>query len=237
MAQSKTTQQKPPFELKTRHAAIFLGILTALMFIKILLGSAFPWEDVMEQEIPYRVFAADCFRHGIFPFWNPYTFCGVPFFAQLQTAVLYPTYLLLSFFISNGSLGTWWIEFFIVAHFWLAAFGMFYLCRNELKQGTWGALVAGITYGFSGIMITHMIHQGMIFQFAWLPWVFLSMMRGARTRETKWFILGGILLGASFHSGHPQITLYTFFALGVLTVAMLTREWRDAKNMMRLVTL
>ncbi|HZV13381.1 MAG TPA: YfhO family protein, partial [Candidatus Kapabacteria bacterium] len=112
-----------------------------------------------------------------------------------------------------------------------------YLCRNELKQGTWGALVAGITYSFSGIMITHMIHQGMIFQFAWLPWVFLCMMRGARVRETKWFILGGILLGASFHSGHPQITLYTFFALGVLTVAMLTREWRDAKNMMRLVTL
>ncbi|HET7153596.1 MAG TPA: YfhO family protein [Candidatus Kapabacteria bacterium] len=237
MAQSKPTQQKPPFELKTIHAALFLGVLTALMFLKILAGSGFPWEDIMEQEIPYRLFAADCFRHGIFPFWNPYTFCGVPFFAQLQTAVLYPTNILLSFLISGGSLGTWLIQFFIVAHFWLAAFGMFYLCRNELKQSSWGALVAGITFGFSGIMITHFIHQGMIFQFAWLPWVFFCIMRGARVRETKWFILGGILLGASFHSGHPQITLYTFFALGILTVTMLAREWQETKNMMRLIAL
>src|SRR5208283_1887852 len=139
--------------------------------------------------------------------------------------------------IGEGSLGTWWIEFFVVAHYWLAAFGMYFLCRNELKQSAWAALLSGITFGFSGIMIVHEIHQGMIFQFAWLPWVFFGMMRGARLRQTKWFILGGLLLGVSFHAGHPQITLYTFFALGVLAVTMMLREWNESKTAVKVVLL
>ncbi len=225
------------WEIQSWHAAVFFAALTAIMFFKILLGGAYPWEDLMEQEIPYRVFAADCLRHGIFPLWNPYTFCGMPFFAALQTAVLYPTNLLLTFFIGTGSLGSYWIEFFIVAHYWLAAFGMYFLCRNELKQSGWAALLAGITFGFSGIMLVHEIHQGMIFQFAWLPWVFFAMMRGARVRQTRWFILGGLLLGVSFLAGHPQITLYTFFALGILAVTMMVREWKESSDVKKVLVL
>ena len=165
------------------------------MFPQLLLGNAFPWGDLLTQEIPYRVFAADCFRHGLFPQWNPYMFNGMPFFAALCTAALYPTNLLLTFLLGDGSSGYWWIDFFIIAHYWLAAFGMYFLCRNELKQSGGAALLAGITFGFSGFMVTHEMYQGMIFQFAFLPWVAFMMMRGARIRQTKWFVLGGHVTG------------------------------------------
>ena len=153
----------------------------------------------------------------------------MPFFAAL-TAVLYPTNFLLNIFISTGSLGSWWIEFFLIAHYWLAAFGMYFLCRNELKQSGWAALLAGVTFGFSGFMISHEMYASMIFQFAWLPWVCFAMMRGARTHRIQWFIFGGLILGVSLFAGHPQIALYTYFALGMLAVTMMCREWNDTKN-------
>lgn len=216
-----SSPNRTSFQPATWHAAVILGLFTALFFAKILFGKAFLWEDFLEQEIPYRVFAAHCLGHGTFPLWNPYTFCGMPFFAELQTAVLYPTNLLLTFLISPGSLGTWWIEFFIIAHFWLAAFGMYILCRRGFAQSAWASLFAGIAYGFSGMMVTHAIHQGMIFQFAWLPWVLGCMLHGARHRETRMFILAGVLLGLSLLAGHPQITLYTFTGLGIIFIPMI----------------
>lgn len=222
---------------RTWHAATYLAVFTTFFFHKILFGSAFLWEDFLEQEIPYRAFAANCLQHGTFPLWNPYTFCGMPFFAELQTAVLYPTNLLLTWLISAGSLGTWWIEFFIIGHFWIAAFGMFLLCRREFFQGWYAALFAALAYGFSGMMVTHAIHQGMIFQFAWLPWVVLCMLRGTRVRDVRWFIGGGMLLGLSLLAGHPQITLYTFTALGIIAVAMLVNEWKSGKNTRRTASL
>ena len=121
------------FQITTLHAAVFFAVLTFLMFAKLLLGAAYPWDDLINFEIPFRVFEASCLRHGIFPLWNPYSFCGTPFPPGLHAA-LYPTNLLMSFLIGEGSLGSRWIEFFVIAHYWLAAFAMFFLCRNELKK-------------------------------------------------------------------------------------------------------
>jgi len=186
--QTPSGNNAPAIKIKTWHVAVFFLLLTALMFSHLLLGNAYPWDDLLGQEIPYRMFAGYCLQHGIFPLWNPYSYCGMPFFADLQTAVLYPTNLIVSFLINAESFGSWLIEFFIIVHYWLAAFGMFFLCRNELKQSTYGAIIGGIVYGYSGIMITQEIHQMMIFQFAWLPWVFFTIMRGTRTGKTTWFI-------------------------------------------------
>ncbi len=226
MAASKST-----FVLKTWHVAALLAAFTALFFSKLLTGGAWLWEDFVEQEIPYRVFAAHCLRDGVFPLWNPYTFCGMPFFAAIQTAVLYPTNLLLSLVISPGSLGVWWIQAFIILHYWIAAFGMFLLARDAFRVSSWGSLLAGIAYAFSGVMVTHMIHQGMIFQFAWFPWVVLLMLRGAEKRRTWPFLLGGVLLGISLLAGHPQITLYSYTGLGIITLALLVREVRGGSAM------
>ena len=44
---------------------------------------------------PAAIHAADEIRSGHFPLWNPHTFGGAPFFANPQTAVLFPLTALL----------------------------------------------------------------------------------------------------------------------------------------------
>jgi len=66
---------------------------------------AFYWEIVLPYRIladydvwayfyPLRSYAADAIRAGRFPLWNPDTFLGAPFFANPQTALVYPGTLL-----------------------------------------------------------------------------------------------------------------------------------------------
>ena len=55
-------QERRAFQITSRHAAVFFAAITACMFPKLLLGIAYPWGDLLEMEIPYRIFTADCFR-------------------------------------------------------------------------------------------------------------------------------------------------------------------------------
>src|SRR5438876_11256766 len=58
-----------------------------------------PWNpilwDAIAQFYPWRAFAAHWMRRGILPLWGPHQFCGTPFLANSQSAVLYPLHLLL----------------------------------------------------------------------------------------------------------------------------------------------
>ncbi len=50
--------------------------------------------DAIAQYYPWRVFYASSMSHGHIPLWNPHQFCGTPFLANGQSAVLYPPNLL-----------------------------------------------------------------------------------------------------------------------------------------------
>src|ERR1051326_6519188 len=58
-----------------------------------------PWNpilwDAIAQFYPWRSFAAHWMRHGVIPLWDPHQFCGTPFLANSQSAVLYPLHFLL----------------------------------------------------------------------------------------------------------------------------------------------
>src|SRR3990172_6942158 len=40
--------------------------------------------------LPWRTFVAQELSQGRIPLWNRFSFCGAPFLANLQSAVLYP---------------------------------------------------------------------------------------------------------------------------------------------------
>src|SRR4051812_21969878 len=46
--------------------------------------------DIWAFFYPLRQYAADALRDGRFPLWNPDIFLGSPFYANAQTALLYP---------------------------------------------------------------------------------------------------------------------------------------------------
>ncbi len=201
-------QPSPPRELPLWLPPIVFAITTAAFFWPNLTGSRFFWEDFVEQFYPNQVFAARHWSRGVIPFWNPYTFCGMPFLADPQVGFFYLPHSLLGLLhLLLGHLPFWAVQTLVIAHFAVAQWGMFQLSRS-FGASSLAATVAAISYGFSGILTHHAIHPMIVYHLAWLPWVLWLLKRALE--EARWdrAVGAGLLLGMSFHAGHPQTILY-----------------------------
>lgn len=199
-------------EIKDWHAVLVIVLLISLFFRDVLLQKAFFWEDFLYQFYPFRYFAAVSMAGGEMPLWNPYTFCGTPFQADIQSALFYVPNLLLTLFVSNGSLHFYWVELLIIIHYMIAGVCMYYLAKEfDLRRHV--ALFSGLIYALSGFMITHAIHQVVICQVAWLPLIVLLFRRMLIRRSILHMVLTGLVLGHAVLAGFPQLSLYIFFFL------------------------
>jgi hypothetical protein len=199
-------------ELKDWHAIAIIVALVAIFFRDILLKEAFFWEDFIYQFYPFRNFAAVSMAHGQLPLWNPYTFSGTPFQADIQSALFYIPNLLLTFFVSGDRLSYYWVELLVIAHIAIAGITMYYLVKDFGVHRVY-ALFSSVIFSLSGFMITHTIHLVMISQVAWLPLILLLFRKALRQKSTLFMILAGLVLGHAVLAGFPQLSLYIFFFL------------------------
>ena len=109
-------KQKSLFSWKPFIPLGILILLTAVYYWPILVCKGFLWNDFLEQNFVYRLFAAVWLKQCVMPFWNPYVFSGMPFFADVQAAVLYPLNLVLTPFATKDWLSPILVEYQIVFH-------------------------------------------------------------------------------------------------------------------------
>src|SRR5580704_19340133 len=74
------------------------GVLAAeiLVFYRLVLfvpGYAIPW-DLRSYHFPLASFIAKSLSRGELPLWDPYTYCGMPFYANIQAQLFYPPALI-----------------------------------------------------------------------------------------------------------------------------------------------
>ncbi len=208
----KQLQEKKNFDIKNWHAVSVIVISVVFFFRDILLQKAFMWEDFLYQFYPFRNFAAVSLANAELPLWNPFTFSGMPFQADIQSAVFYIPNLIQMFFVSGEKLHFFWVEFFIILHYILAGVSMYFL-MTHFKLEKLPALFSGLVYMLSGFMITHGIHQIIINHVAWLPLVLLLFTKAIEQKSLFYTILGGLTLGHSVLAGFPQLSLYIFLLL------------------------
>jgi len=199
-------------DLKDWHAVLAIGAMVLVFFRDILLQKAFFWEDFMYQYYPFRNFAAVSLSNGDLPLWNPYTFSGMPFQADIQTALFYVPNLLLTLFVTNGRLQLFWLEAMIILHYAIAGVCLYYLAK-DLGARKLFALFGGVVYALSGFMIMQAIHETFVCQVAWLPLVILLFRRALIRRSAGYMIGAGLVLGHGVLAGSPQLTLYIFTLL------------------------
>ena len=211
--QTRIQQVASAISLHDWQCILILALLVAVFFHQHLLGKAFLWEDFLYHNYPVRSFAATSMAMGELPLWNPFTFNGMPFLADIQTTVFYLPCTALMFFVQDGVLNSYWLQLLIILHYLLAGVGMFYLAKSfRLRQLP--SLVAGATYMFSGFMVTHAIHQQIITLVSWYPLMLLFFRNALTTRDWKWVFLASLVLGHSTFAGYPQLSLYFYCFLG-----------------------
>jgi hypothetical protein len=220
---------KPPKDLPIL-LVVFLFLLTTFIFFadQILMNSFF-WEDFVEYVFPMQAFAAKSFAHGEIPFWNPYTFGGMPFLADLQVGFFYLFNRLLSLFtLSGNNLPILGLEIIIILHFFISQINTYALARY-FKVSSYGALISAVSYSFSMFMVGHVIHPMIVYQLAWLPLVLMLFVKAFDTKKIFYAIIAGAILGMAMLSGHPQTTLYVVTLLGLVGLYQLFFLFKNSK--------
>ncbi len=194
-----------------------LGAATLLFFWRLLSGQV--WMpagggDLAQFLYPTYRFAAEWWRRGIIPLWNPYLFAGAPFVGDIQSGIFYPINLI-TVLISNP-LTFRDMEFLSVLHFLIAGAGMYAFLRFSNPQSPVSrsaALAGAVAFEFSDLFITHFGNLNLIAVVAWTPLVLLFYRRSVRDRHPALAAIAGIVLAVAFFAGHIQAFLFVIIAL------------------------
>ncbi len=146
-------------------------------------------------------------RHGELPLWTPYVLSGYPLLSMSQVATGYPLtwgYLFIS--------GPWAEQLYVLAPFLLAP-AFTYAYARELERSRLAALLAGLAFGYGGMMCGAIANSGMLTNgLMWTPLVLLFIDR-ARQRSLAYCLLWtSVAYSMSVLAGHGQSYVYVGLA-------------------------
>lgn len=196
--------------------ALFVGA-SMLFYAPILLGlRTFPAGDFTDHFFPFSLFFQRSVAAGHWPVWNPYTYAGHPFLADVQAAVYYPPALLLNLLtvgIDDPAMRFYLLQAEAVLHVALGGLWMALLAR-DLTGSRWAGIVGGLSFAFSGYLTGYAPLQLAVLRTAiWLPLLWWLLARGWRAPgEARWWIGAGAMAAVALTAGHSQTLLYILYA-------------------------
>ncbi len=180
--------------------------------------------DTLTYFYPYRAYAGEVIRSGQLPHWNPYLFYGVPFLANIQTAVFYPLNAL--FYLLAPTIALNWS---VILHLFLASFFGYLWLRHSLVVVRPAAVVGGALFGFGGFVGAQVGHLNQLNAAVWLPLALLTFHRAVSRGSGRWTVATGVVLSTQLLAGHSQesyMTVATLAAYGAwLSLSGRGRPW------------
>ncbi|MCK5786387.1 MAG: hypothetical protein KAH54_07500 [Candidatus Sabulitectum sp.] len=209
---------------KTVLLAVLI-LLAVLTYWTIFSSSRLPggdMSDTVSQGYPFFSYTESRLSQGELPLWNPYIFCGVPFYASFSSPVFYPLRgLPMILFGSEVA-----IRFLFPVHLILA--GLFaWLFLKSISVSRWGSLVGAFAYA-SGAWANTLFYAGhgsKIICWAWLPLLLWAVVKWAGSRDTRYIAFGATAIGMQGLSSHPQMILYSSGCALILALFMVKKPF------------
>src|SRR5262245_1532397 len=200
------------------YAAIVAGLLHRLFLGEVLSPAANLWMDVPFRSVAthdltqyfngiqgdawracelWHIYQYNSARDGRFPLWNPHIFCGFPFHANSQSAMLSPFHWI--YFVVHPK---WATGIVAAVKLWVTGFATYWLGRR-LKLIPLGAFLAGAAWMLSAFNVRWLLWP-LASATAWLPIVLLSL--DALIQQPSWrnLALAGLVTTGLQLSGHPE---------------------------------
>ncbi len=214
------------------YALLLAEVLVFYRHVLFYPGYVFPW-DIRYFHYPHAWFIAESFRNFDLPLWDPYTYFGRPFQANIQTQSLYPPLALLIVLgnLVGGDL-FYLLECNVILHVFLGGVFTFWLLRR-LGAGTPASLVGASVYQLGGFFPAQVEHMGAVNTAAWLPLAWLSVL--SLRDSLRWLPVLALALGMSVLSGHTPLTAVVFAS--TLFLSLLLVAFRQAPRRLPLLTL
>jgi len=198
-------------------------ILAYVVVLLIIFGRAFfPPEgqmifgdDIAHQYYFYRQYFNYWIGQGIFPWWNPYLFGGMPFVANpIANIWSPPTWLFV--------LLPLWLAYpvHMALHLFIAMTGLYWLGRRFLDPlSSW---VSGVVFGLSGFFLMRLWggHVDVIAASSYIPWVFGMFLALAQRGTKRDICVAGAVFALQLFAGYQTISFYTLEAVGIMTLTV-----------------
>jgi hypothetical protein len=194
----------------------------------------FPAGDFTHHFFPFSLFQHRALSAARLPIWNPYTYAGHPFLADVQAAVYYPVsnlLLLMTLPLQDAAARLYLLQVDAVLHLFLAGL-CFALLACDLTGSRLGGIVGGVCFAFSGYLTGYPPLQLAVLRTAiWLPLAFWCLLRAwSRPRSMGWWLGTGLSLAVGFLAGHAQTYLFLLYALGGWVVFLALASARSASG-------
>lgn len=207
------------FTKEKKQFFFFFLIFIVLRFLPFLFGKTLVFGDNFSLMMPGKIFTAEWLKQGVLPLWNPYVFSGMPWVADINQSVLYPSTLL--FVIFSPAIA---LNLLLSSHAFIAYIGMYLLAKQWLKD-YWWAMLAGGLWMFSTQVSGSMNNFSTLQSIVWLP--LLAYFGLKLVKEPKNRIWFAVVVALQFWGGYPQHVLYGIF-LAVLLSAFTSFQVKNS---------
>lgn len=201
---------------------LFLAGLLLILFSKVFfLGQVFYEGDNFHLNIPAKYFLVQQISHGIFPFWNPYLFLGIPYFADFNVGVLNPlNFIYFLFPVPRALTLIVLLDLFLIGAFQ-------YIFLRVLKLQKFPALLGGLVFALGGSTVALYGNMTYLNIIVYVPLVFLFAYLLTVKKQAKWLFALIALQTLQFISGHPQPTYYTMLFISIYLFFFSKFTWKN----------
>jgi hypothetical protein len=151
--------------------------------------------------------------------WTEGMYSGYPIAADPQSLTWYPV-----LYVLRG-LGASW-NLFIIAPYVLASATCFLLVRRMTGSNTAGAF-SGFTYGFSGVMLSHIGHFNQVHAASWVPLALYGLHLVREGLKRQGAAVASIAFAMMWLAGHPQVAVYSVYLSAALVLGGLIIDRPD----------
>ncbi len=198
---------------------------------------SFPEGDFADQFYAFGVYEAKRLFSGQLPLWNPYTFSGHPFLADVQSAIFYPISLATLLLSLPWGFSLFALELEAIFHFFLASLFTYLLAKRLLRDRR-AALVSSLVFTFGGYLTSYPSQQLAILETdIWLPLILLLLdISLERLKASSLSVnfspsvvllpitFAGLAFGLALLAGHSQSAMYVFY---VSAIYFAFRAWTN----------
>lgn len=181
-------------------------------------------------------FIAACLRRGELPLWDPYSYCGVPFYANIQAQLFYlPAWPFFALAAINQHNTYRLLECMVVLHIFLAGAFSYWLLRR-IGLGNGAALFGGTIFQLGGFFASQTSHVGAICGSAWLPLAWLGVVQLTEGWSWRRLALLTTAFAGTILAGFPA-TMAAVVGSSVLLAVILVALRRGRPLLLAAITL
>ena len=188
---------------------VLLALLPIAFFAQVIFTGGNWGREAFALRWPIAYYAAQAWRSGEIPLWNPYFFGGTPFLAHPEANALYPFVLLFAFLPAG-----WAMQIYALAPFSMSTVFTYLLARRLGLSGAASTLCA-VVYAFHFARVAPLGHVQLQHTAAWLP-LLLYALESLLQSPTAWTRYGALLalgLTAQGLGMHAQVFAYSIVLL------------------------